>query len=330
MIPIELITNFQTAWKIIKFLNYEEYEWILHNSAYKIIEVIGEEHFERVRLLKQACTRYCDFKKLDLVFRKTYGKYKEYAIIDGEIFNGKKKICGGYKKGYSDKYRCEKNAGSQTFHKGYGFCKGHEMLLDSGQKKKMWLRLKEKGVLVDIEELLQRAEKINEFTTETMDVDLAYLEVSRQAIIDNARKVGGMSGRMSTDLAFISSESAKIKAMRDKLERSSWLPISKVISMIVQIIQEATKQEDDGVKKRIFQRVANMTNIVPQLDGGVKLEYNNDMKEAVKVASKYIKENTDWTDIKETTEYESDKPKRPKNYDHGYRVYPKETTDAKQ
>jgi len=310
----KVIEDFDSACKCIRYMSWYEYEHILHCSD------VLERYGQRGWFLKRACTHYCNLRKLDKVSKKKegikYGPKKLSVKIIGkyiEFYNSGKRVCGYPIKGMPAGVMCERLAGQGTKHHGFGYCAAHEGLLLMDEKRDLWIQLKlVHGNVPSLKDLVIRAEKISDISVKTMDGDLTYLEIARQAIMQKVEANGGIPLREHTaDLAYISEVMAKVKALKVKTEALNWIPPEQVIGIILQVMDAVTKNENDDVRRRIAERAKDIGSIlVPRIDSGNQEipshRKQEDVVRALQKAGSYVEQGTDWSEIPEVTGY--DKP----------------------
>jgi len=328
MIYWELIEDFDSACKIITYMTFEEYNYILHKDKWRVRLQFKRnlEEIEKIELLKDACRHYCELKKLDSVYHANHGtarnfdvkilrfgdnkEYVEFYYIDEK--KGKKRVCGYPIKGKPYGYRCLRRAGYGTLHYQYGHCMEHEALIKPNERQALWvnLRLIHRAVpsLID---LLDRAKKIEELAIKDMSADLTYLEISRQAIMMKIEAQGGIPAREhTTDLTIITETIAKVKALKVKTEAMNWIPPEQVSALILQVLDAITKNETDEVRKRIAARAKDLSSIiVPRMDNREPEPYERDeeTRRALEIAENHI-DDGDFTDISEVQGYKIPKP----------------------
>lgn len=325
MIYWELISDFLSACKALKWMSYEEYESILHTNSKKYSEQFSI-NFWKVKRLKDACRHYCNLQKLDLVYRKKYGhppkiemvrfgdagEYIEYWYLADN--KKKRKICGYPKKGHPAGWLCLNSPGKYTLHQGYGYCMEHEMLQLAEPRKKIWLQLAKMHKVANLEVLITRAEQVDALIVKGMEGDLAYLEIARQAVLRRAEEAGGNFTRdMHNDLAIVSEIIAKVKALKVKVEQMNWIPPDQVSAMILQVLDAVTINEDPEVRRRIAMRAKELaTIIVPRVEEK-NPEYSpykrtKEVQQAMQVAEEYVEEkNFDWASHPGMAGYETSK-----------------------
>ena len=327
MIYWGLVKDFRTACKIITYMEYWEFEYLLHTSAESLVKK-HKKSLKKVKLIKDAVKHYTDLKKLDSVTRGMYGEIPDVYTkeTDGfvEFFIGDKRICGYPLKGKQAGVVCLHKAGRSTNHNGYGYCMDHEKLLPPDDRKKIWLELRRVHRAVPtMVDLLDRAQNVEEVAVKSMNADLSYLEIARQAIMTRAENNAGVMTRdMSMDLAIISETTAKVKALKVKTESINWIPPEKVGVLILQVLDAITKNEDEDVRRRLAERAKDLSNIlVPVIDENPEIpQYRRDteVKQALRRAEKYVP--ADWSEMPESTGYDPHKPKQEPAYRRNHRI----------
>jgi hypothetical protein len=323
MIHWENVQDFVSACKIISFMSFEEYEWILHTREKKIIEHC-KVPARKVWYLKGAIRRHLDLKKFDVI--RGHNRHRkaitEKQIIGSEkayyeYYVGDKKICGSNLKGYKKDVRCNRSAGEGTLHFGHGFCKEHEMSASLEVRNDIWLQIREthKEAVSTLGDIILRSEIIQKTVGDNMESDISYLEIARQGLMKRAEQKGGIDREMSNDLAFISDTMSKIKERKVKTEQMNWIEPAKVGAMILQVLEAVTKNEAPEVRQRIAMNASRLTNIVvPEMSKNVDIkpwERSKEVVTALKTAEKYA-EDFEFGSIPEVTGYEIEEPKKPK------------------
>lgn len=323
MIHWENVHDFVSACKIISYMSYEEYEWILHTREKKIIEHC-QVPARKIWYLKGAIRRHLDLKKFDvlrghskhrkpIIEKKVFGSEKVYY----EYYVSNKKICGSNLKGYAKNVRCNRGAGDGTLHPGYGFCKEHEMSASLEVRQDIWLQIRETHAesVATLGDIILRSEIIQKTAGDGMDSDMAYLEIARQGLMKRAEAIGGFTREMSSDLAFISDTMSKVKERKKKTEQMNWIAPEKVGAMILQVLDAVTKNESPEVRARIATNASRLTNIVvPEISKELTVkpwEKSNDVITALKTAEKYA-DDFRYGDIEEVNGYKIEEPAKPR------------------
>jgi hypothetical protein len=312
-------------------MSTKEFNYILHNREKPIVEKLGIEAI-RVYNLKMACTHYMYLKKLDTVkgHNRNRKEVKEKLIYDGsrtwfEYYSEDKKVCGACLRGYKDSYKCLKTAGQGTLHPGYGMCKEHEMVEGLEVRQDIWLQIKntynKASSLMDV---VLKAQEIQTVSGDSMDADIAFLEIARQTIMSNIEHDSRTGTREErNDLTYMSDVMSKIKERKVKATQQNWIAPEKVAAMILQVLDAVTKGEDPQVRQRIAMRASTMSNlVVPELRDDMKVKpWERDLPttNALAIAEKYVEEDKfNGGNIKEVTGYEIKTPvvKKVPNYKH--------------
>jgi hypothetical protein len=327
----QLIKDWDSACKMISYMTWQEYEDVLHNLRKFDVDE------EKRKLLKKACRHHCHLRKLSAVTARSMRENKvkvRYIMFKGELdyveaIAKDKRICGCPIKGMPAGYFCLRNSGAGTNHRGYGFCSEHERMNNSDDRRKLWIKLKQvHGNVPALKTLVERAEKIEDIAVKTMDADLSYIEIARQAIMQRIEAVGGVPLREHTDdLVYLSEVSAKVKALKVKTEAVNWIAPDQVIAIIMQVMDAVTKGESDEVRRRIASRAKDIGGIlVPRIQSDnpeiPDHRANADVKRALIKAGEYIEEGKQFADIPEVTGYEIPDPTKPKpvpNYKKNHR-----------
>jgi hypothetical protein len=304
-------------------MNYEEFEYMLHNEKDIIAEDLDIDEF-RVKCLKDACRRFLDLRKMDRYNKRKFIRpvVKEKVVFGGgntyiEYYKDNTKVCGQYLKGNPENFRCLRAAGRGTLHPGFGMCKEHEMQALPEVRTNIWLQIRDTAKEVPLlSQLALRAEKMQMLSGDAMDSDIAYLEIARQSILQYAELNGGeLTREMRNDLAVISDISSKIKERKKRTEQLNWIAPEKVGAMILQVLETVTKGETPEVRQRIALRAQSLRNIdifVPSLTENNEeipqkpWEREASVTKALQVASKYVTKEGDanWGDIPEVAGYD--------------------------
>jgi hypothetical protein len=326
MIYWSLIRDFDSACKIIKYMSYPEYEYIHHTNK-NVISVECEKPVGIVELLKAAAKHYSDLMKLQAVSYKKYKKIPNVELRELEGSEGfieywlvksdkpKKKICGYPLRGLPKGWRCTLIAGRGTNHRNYGYCRKHEGLMNNDERKEFWLKMRQMGKVKTLGEVYERAEQIERVALESIDADLSFIEIARQALLKKAENDGELDRNMRLDLTVMSDVSAKLKKAKISLEKMNWIPPDQVASMILQVLDAVTKNEDESVRKRIADRAMGLTNIiVPQIRESnpeiTPIERKRSIEDALDKAENYVDAygQIDWGGDEGTAGFKTPKP----------------------
>jgi hypothetical protein len=279
-----------------------------------------------IKELKGACYHLSNIKKLDLVSRKVYGRIPtihitrigdslEYQLIENKEV--KRKVCGYPLKGLPIGWRCVKEAGWGTLHKGYGHCREHEIMAGNPEAvATLWTTLRAMNISPTLEMMFDRALKVEEAGKKGIDADLSYLEISRQMIMRKIELAGDIVPReLSADLTYVSEVIAKVKAIKNKMESANWIPPEQVVVYIMQVLDAVTKGEDAMVVARIAKRASELTNlIVPKVEEAGSGEQIGVYKRTAEINSalirteQYVREGKKWSEIEEATGFEPEEP----------------------
>lgn len=348
MIYLYLIDNFVGACQAVKYLTAVEF-WDIARKTHKLPKGV-EYSDERIKLLRNAIVHYSNLRKLDKTGQRKYRNPEKLRVVDhGEGFleywwDGPKgshiKMCGYWIKGLNNNHRCLREAGTGTFHKGYGYCMQHEALEIGAVREGLWANMRRiyKNVPT-MGDILKRAEQVDSIAGNDINGDIVYMETARQLLMDKISVLGSAAPReLINDLSFITEASAKVKALKAKVESINAIPASQVGAMIVQVLRVVTEGENDSVKKRIAQRALELQNIlVPTIDNGktrlpVPYTRSKDTQEAIRTAAEVLEdseaedgERAGWANHPSISGYEIPKPPRVPNYkkNHPYFNKPK-------
>ena len=330
MIHWSQVKDFESACKIICYMNTKEFNYVLHTREKIIVEATGVEAI-RIYNLKNACYHYMYLKKLDTVkgHNRNRKLCKEKLVYDGsrtwfEYYSEDRKVCGCSLKGYRDWFRCLREAGHGTLHPGYGYCKEHEMVEELEVRQDIWLQIKntynKASTLMDV---VLKAQEIQSVSGDSMDADIAFLEIARQVIMRNLEQNGTANREERNDLTYMSDVMSKIKERKIKATQINYIAPEKVAAMILQVLDAVTKGEAPEVRQRIAMRASTMSNlVVPELRDDMKVKpWERDLPttNALAIAEKYVEEDKfNGGNIKEVNGYEIKKPeiKKVPNYKH--------------
>jgi glutaredoxin 2 len=192
-------------------------------------------------------------------------------------------------------------------HPGYGYCKEHEMIESPEVRTNIWLQIRRvHNKVSSLREVVKQAEEIYEVSGTKIEADIAYLEIARQLIMKKAEEIGSFTREMTQDLTYISESSAKVKALKSKIDHITDIPVGQVGALIVQVLTAVTQGESVEVRTRIAARARELSNVlVPRLDDKALPEFtrSEEIKQALKVGEKYA-EKGNWGDIKDVAGYE--------------------------
>lgn len=307
-------TSFGVTAKLIKYMSFEEFEYVLHTPIKTIEEdikpYIPELSVAKIKILKDATMHYTNLKKMNVMyFRKKLnkkevspkielvkfganGEFIETWLIDEKTSNRIKKVCGKSLKGYRPWYVCQNKAGQKTSHEGYGYCRSCEMKETNEARNQFWMNLKTSfGNVPTLVDLVERAEATNAILHDTLDGDVAYLELAREALIAAANDAGKFSKEMRQDLTVITDIMTRVKERKVKLQQMNWIPPEQVGALILQVLNAVTNGEEDSVKARIAARAKDLTNIlIPRIEDTKIFAENTmaDLKKGTDTAQKWV------------------------------------------
>jgi len=286
--------NFASACKIITYLTFAEYDFLLRKPIQEVINRGKRKGIKewKVRLVRDACLHYCYLKKMDLSMKGKYGKYPkiERVYISKELSeywyyptDGRKpyKVCGCPRKGYAYGWVCCNGAGLSTLHPGYGYCKDHEDVeMNPHDKEKFWNKLRSMYKAPSFAELMDRAKEIDELSNHDMVADIAYLELARQAILSKMNNYttsrDGAPMAFIQQLTVISAEVGKLKVAKTRLEQTNWIPPQAMLAELKRMFEFIVQGENNELRDRLLRRIQEYKSdqVLPMLTPGAVPRYH--------------------------------------------------------